>query len=89
MHALPALVTRESSAIHKAIDKTITGRALKAVGQADLSQSLLTLRLRSVKLQKLGHRESFLELNDIESRNLGGISVQLFGLTGPVVELAA
>jgi hypothetical protein len=83
------LVTLESSAVHEAIERPIAARAMKAVGPADLSQSILTLGLRSVKLQKLGHREPFLELNDIAAHDLGGICVPLYCLAGPVAELAA
>jgi hypothetical protein len=83
------LVTLESSAIHEAIERPIAARALKAVGPADLSQCFLTLGLRSVKLQKLGHREPFLELNGIAAHSPDGICVPLYGLAGPVAELAA
>ena len=89
MPALPALVTLESSAVHEAIERPTAARALKAVRPADLSQSFLTLGLRSVKLQKLGHREPFLELNDIAAHDLDGIRVLLYALTGPAAEPAA
>ena len=89
MTALPTLVALESSGAHEAMERPVAARATEAGRPADLSQSFLTLGLRSVKLQKLGHREPFLELNDIAAHDLDGICVPLYDLAGSAAEPAA
>jgi hypothetical protein len=72
-----SLIELEPLAVHQAMDSHVAARATKAVGQANLAQSFLSLGLRSIAMLELWEGKRLLELIGVASHEQNNVYYSL------------